>query len=187
MNTRSQRERLVETGARMFHQRGYTATGVREVTSAAGVAQGSFTNHFRSKEQFGSEVLDHYAGLLDQIMNETLLGASGLPADRVAAYFDAITRSLEEQDWAVGCLVPDLAGEIPAHSEVLRVRLAEQFLHQTELFAQVLRDIVGADAAEDYAAFIMAAWHGTLLRTKVERDDRAIARFRRMLDRMLAE
>ena len=39
---------------------------------AAGVPQGSFTNHFRSKEAFGILVLDRYAERIDAIMRETL-------------------------------------------------------------------------------------------------------------------
>jgi TetR/AcrR family transcriptional regulator, transcriptional repressor for nem operon len=33
---------------------------VRDICAAAGVPQGSFTNHFRSKEAFAEEVLNRY-------------------------------------------------------------------------------------------------------------------------------
>jgi hypothetical protein len=42
-----------------------------------------------------------------------------------------------------------------------------------------------ADAAADLAAFLLAAWHGTLLRMKVERNSAAVDRFRRMLSSLL--
>jgi hypothetical protein len=37
----------------------------------------------------------------------------------------------------------------------------------------------------DRAAFLVAAWQGTLLRLKVERNGEPIRRFRRMLPRLL--
>ena len=39
---------------------GYEGATVRDICAAAGAPQGSFTNHFRSKEAFAQEVLDRY-------------------------------------------------------------------------------------------------------------------------------
>ncbi len=182
----SQRDLLVETGARLFHDRGYSATGVRQVAAAADVPLGSFTNHFRSKERFALVVLDHYVARLNAIMVTTLGDTSRSPARRLEAYFDAIERALSERDWSVGCLIPDLATEAPIHSELLRGALAKVLEQQTGAFAAVLDDVVEPDGVDDVAAVVLAAWHGTLLRMKVERSDEPVARFRRVLRRLLS-
>ena len=39
---------------------GYQGASVRDICAAAGVPQGSFTNHFRSKEAFAEAVLNRY-------------------------------------------------------------------------------------------------------------------------------
>lgn len=181
----SQRDLLVETGARIFHERGYTATGVRQVAAAADVPLGSFTNHFRSKERFAVAVLAHYAGRLDGIMQATLNDPSHPPARRIDAYFDAIERALDDHDWGVGCLIPDLATETPAHSELLRGAVARVLDRQTDAFAEVVRELVEPGEADDLAAVLLAAWHGTLLRMKVERSSAPVTRFRRTLRRFL--
>ena len=181
----SQRDLLVETGAHLFHERGYTATGVRQVAAAAGVPLGSFTNHFRSKEQFALGALELYVARLGEIMDATLGDSSRPPVQRIHAYFDAIERALGEHDWGVGCLIPDLATETPAHSEVLRLALARVLERQTAAFAGVLRDLTKPDEADDLAAVLLAAWHGTLLRMKVERSGAPVARFKRTLLRLL--
>ena len=181
----TQRELLVETGARMFHERGYTATGVRQVAAAAHVPLGSFTNHFRSKEGFALAVLEHYVCRLDQIMQATLNNPSCPPSRRIEAYFDAIEHALDEHEWGVGCLIPDLATEVPAYSELLRGALARVLERQTTAFTTVLRQLVEPDEADDLAAVLLAAWHGTLLRMKVERSGAPVARFRRILGRLL--
>jgi TetR/AcrR family transcriptional repressor of nem operon len=181
---RPQRDLLVETGARLFHERGFTATGVRQVAAAAGVPVGSFTNHFRSKEQFALGALEHYLGRLDGIMDATLNDRSRPPARRIHAYFEAIERTLGDRGWGVGCLIPDLATETPAHSEVLRDALARVLERQTATFAAVLRDL-DLDESDDLAAVLLAAWHGTLLRMKVERSSAPVSRFKRVLQRLL--
>jgi TetR/AcrR family transcriptional repressor of nem operon len=182
----TQRNLLVETGARVFHERGYTATGVRQVAAAADVPLGSFTNHFRSKERFALVVLEHYVARLDQIMRATLGDASRAPTRRIEAYFDAIEQALEEHDWGVGCLIPDLASEAPADSELLRGALVQVLQQQTAAFAAVLRDFAEGDEVDDLAAVLLAAWHGTLLRMKVERSAAPVGRFRRTLGHLLS-
>ena len=80
---KDQREALLDAGVRVVHARGLAATGVRDIAMAAGVPQGSFTNHFRSKEAFGILVLDRYAERVDAIMRETLGDDRRAPAERL--------------------------------------------------------------------------------------------------------
>jgi TetR/AcrR family transcriptional regulator, transcriptional repressor for nem operon len=178
---------LVQTGEKIFQTRGYTATGVREIASAAGLPQGSFTNHFRSKERFGAEVLDHYATRVHAIMDRTLGNTALSPAERIFCYFDTIEATFQDREWQVGCLIPDMAAETPAHSEIIRERLIEVMSRSTDYFAAVLAEIFPQDRAEDLAAAILAAWHGTVLRMKVERTGEPIARFRRFLRTILTD
>ena len=49
-----------KAGLKVMFRSGYQGASVRDVCAAAGVPQGSFTNHFRSKEVFAQEVLDRY-------------------------------------------------------------------------------------------------------------------------------
>ena len=44
------RERLYQTALQLFREQGYAATSVREITQRAGVAKGTFFNHFPTKE-----------------------------------------------------------------------------------------------------------------------------------------
>ena len=184
---KDQREALLEAGVRVVHARGLAATGVRDIAMAADVPQGSFTNHFRSKEAFGLLVLDRYAERIDAIMHETLGDDRRAPAERLLAYFDRIAEQAADAEWRRGCMVPDLAGEIAFHDDALRARLCVVLAQQSAQFEKVVplaRPHDEADAA-DFGAFLLAAWHGTLLRMKVERNASALDRFRRMLARLL--
>ena len=60
MNRISNIDRIVASGLRVMLERGYVGASVRDIVEAAGVPQGSFTNHFDSKEAFSLEVLNLY-------------------------------------------------------------------------------------------------------------------------------
>ena len=80
----SLRENLLDAGFRLMWQTGYGATGVRDIVAAAGAPQGSFTNHFRSKEDFACEVLDRYFAYVGGLVPDALCDRHA-PADRSAA------------------------------------------------------------------------------------------------------
>ncbi|WP_316232107.1 TetR/AcrR family transcriptional regulator [Bradyrhizobium sp. SZCCHNR1051] len=185
--TTDQREALLEAAVGIVHARGFGATAVRDIATAAGVPHGSFTNHFRSKEVFEILVLDRYAERLDAIMRETLDDERLAPAERLRSYFDRISAAAAGAEWRRGCIVPDLAAEIAAHGDALRARLCTVLAEQSARFETVARLLRQSDeeGAADLGAFLLAAWHGTLLRMKVERNSTAVDRFRRMLESFL--
>ena len=181
MGERDQRAALIESAARLFHRQGYANTGAREIAAAADVPQGSFTNHFRSKEALGVAALDCYFARLGETMQATLADHSRPAGERLLAYFDLVGERVAAADWRRGCLIADLAAEVPAHSEAMRNRLADVMNAQVSAFEAVLAEATAGRDQDDLAAFIVAAWHGTLLRTKVERGPEPLHRFRRMV------
>jgi TetR/AcrR family transcriptional regulator, transcriptional repressor for nem operon len=185
MTKPGQRDLLIDAAARLFHENGFGATGARDIAEAAGVPTGSFTNHFRSKEALGVAALDRYFARLAAMMAATLGDVERAPAERLDAYFDLVSAKMAETGWRIGCLIPDLATELAARSDIVRDRLLSVMQAQVASFEAVLRELV-QDDADDVAAFCMFAWHGTLLRMKVERDPAPIEQFRRGLRRLLA-
>ena len=112
-------------------------------------------------------------------MASTLCVTRRAPGVRLDAYFDEIERRLAAEDWRISCLIPDLAAEIPFHSEALRRRLCAVLEGQVGVLEGVLADLLGDGVpARSLACFLLAAWHGSLLRMKVERDPSAVRAFR---------
>src|ERR1700739_1838536 len=68
----SHREKILTEGVRVVHERGCAGASVRDIVRAAGVPQGSFTNHFVSKEAFCLEALDLYFKDVRAIIQRTL-------------------------------------------------------------------------------------------------------------------
>lgn len=187
MGRRSLREKIIESGVTTLHQRGFTASGVREITGAAGVPQGSFTNHFGSKEAFGVAVLDRYYERTEAIIDATLRDGERTPVARLHAYFDAVTELLAGVGWRHGCMIGNMSLEASEHSELLRERLVQIFQMLTRPFADAVRAAQAAGEmrddvdAEEVADVLLSAWQGAMLRMKVERSPEPLDRFKRVL------
>src|SRR5579863_5195893 len=91
MPKRSLREPILEAGLKVMFAKGYVGAGVRDIVAEAAAPQGSFTNHFRSKEDFAREVLDRYFDDLKRVIAETLGDGGRRPRERLRRYLDLIT------------------------------------------------------------------------------------------------
>src|SRR5215471_5506567 len=83
MSKPSHREALLNAGLKVMFRSGYQGASVRDVCAAAGAPQGSFTNHFRSKEAFAEEVLDRYFANLQGNVRKALGDMSLTPRQRL--------------------------------------------------------------------------------------------------------
>ena len=180
----SHREKLLDAGRKVMFERGYRGAGVRDIVSEAGAPQGSFTNHFRSKEAFATEVLDRYFDYLREIVRATLGDRSRSPRERIRRYFDVITGKLKAEKWALGCLIGDLSLEVSTESKRLRTHLSSIFAEWREPFAACIKEAqAGGEIADDFAAqdladFLLAGWHGAMLRMKVDRSPKPLEQFK---------
>jgi hypothetical protein len=68
----SHREAILEGGMKVMFRLGYQGASVRDICAAAGVPQGSFTNHFRCKEAFAEKVLNRYFAHTKAVVKEAL-------------------------------------------------------------------------------------------------------------------
>src|SRR5467141_3214916 len=107
----SHRETILTEGLRVVLERGFCGASVRDIVQAAGVPQGSFTNHFTSKEAFGLEVLNLYFENSRENFRSTLLNDSLKPLDRTAAYVDLNIKRMRQFELHKGCLYGNLAAE----------------------------------------------------------------------------
>src|ERR1700743_281908 len=80
------RRRPLESRLELVHARGYAASGVKEITDAAGVPKGSFYAYFPSKEAFGAAVLEHYWSDIEARLLP-ILDADGLARERITRFF----------------------------------------------------------------------------------------------------
>jgi TetR/AcrR family transcriptional regulator, transcriptional repressor for nem operon len=186
MARHSLRERILDAGLKVMFHKGYVGAGVRDIVAEAPAPQGSFTNHFRSKEEFAREVLNRYFDDLRGLVAETLADGGRTPRQRLRRYLDLITERLAKDGFSRGCLIGDFSLEAAPQSEMLRTRLAEIFVEWRAPFAaciaegQAAGEIEATFAAEELAEFLLSSWEGAILRMKVERDAGPLERFKRI-------
>ena len=163
---------------------GYHGASVRDICAAAGAPQGSFTNHFRSKEAFAVEVLDQYFDYLKGVVTEALNHKNLTLRQRLKQHLDIITDKLERDRWTIGCLIGDLSLEASCRSKLLRERLDAIFQEWRRPFvtciaaAQSAGELDSQFDATELAEFLLASWEGAILRMKVERSPAALERFK---------
>ncbi|MET1074059.1 MAG: TetR family transcriptional regulator C-terminal domain-containing protein [Umezawaea sp.] len=183
----SLKEQLIESGVQTLHRGGYHHVGVRAIVADAKVPQGSFTNHFASKEAFALEVVSRYFESILEVVDRTLLDEARSPLDRLRSYFETIGGLLAEREWRHGCLIGNMSLEATEQSEVIRERLDAIFAEWTAPFAVAIRagqvsgDIRADLDPDETAEFLLSAWHGAMLRMKVERGPRALEAFTRLV------
>jgi len=184
MGRRSLRDQILQAGLPVLFRSGYHGASVRDICAAAGAPQGSFTNHFRSKEAFAVEVLDQYFEYLKGLVTEALNDDTLTPRQRLKQYLDVITAKLERDRWTIGCLIGDFSLQVSSHSRLLRKRLDSIFQEWRTLFASCIAAAQSAGEVDSHfdatelAEFLLASWEGAILRMKVERSPAALERFK---------
>jgi TetR/AcrR family transcriptional repressor of nem operon len=187
MSQRSLREDILNAGLKVMFRSGYIGASVRDICAAARAPQGSFTNHFRSKEAFTQEVLDRYFADLKTVVSKTLNDKSVTPRHRLKRYLDIITGRLEGAKWSRGCLIGDLSLEASLQSKHLRKRLEEIFREWRAPFADCIAEAQAAAEIDskfepiELAEFLLASWEGAVLRMKVEGGPAALERFKKII------
>ncbi|HEY3366547.1 MAG TPA: TetR/AcrR family transcriptional regulator [Symbiobacteriaceae bacterium] len=80
---------LVHTGLKLIAANGFEATSVDEITTAAGVAKGTFYNYFKTKEDLAlAGVAQAQAEMVTRV--EALIAAHPATRDRLQRLFDEI-------------------------------------------------------------------------------------------------
>jgi TetR/AcrR family transcriptional regulator, transcriptional repressor for nem operon len=178
------RRRLLEAGMELVHTQGFNASGVKEITDAAGVPKGSFYAYFPSKEAFAAAVLQHYWSRIEARILP-ILEAGGSAPKRITRFFHALADEHEASDFLLGCLVGNMSLELGGASEPVRAELLRILGRWDEALAACLRsgqqadsDTIGADlGAEERAALLIEAWEGAALRGKLTRSRAPYERF----------
>jgi TetR/AcrR family transcriptional repressor of nem operon len=181
------REKILKEGLKVVHRHGFANASVRDIVHAAGVPQGSFTNHFESKEAFGLEILDLYFARGRVAIEETLLNDALPPLARLNAWLDRNTETKEKDCARNGCLLGNFTAEASDNSERMRRRLNAIFAEIRDAIATCLRAAVKAGelpqdfACDEIAGFIQTSMQGATLLGKAERSGEPVARFRKTL------
>ena len=80
------RTKLLEAALSVIRTKGYSATSVDELCTAAGVTKGAFFHHFQGKNELGAAAADHWSEMTGSLFAKAPYHDHADPLDRVLAY-----------------------------------------------------------------------------------------------------
>jgi AcrR family transcriptional regulator len=165
------RQRIVEAGAALVRHKGYSATGVKEIVTAAQAPFGSLYHHFPGgKEQLGEAVIRH-GGAEYAKLGPLVFDAAPDVVTGVRMFFDGAADNLVESGWTAGCPIATVALEVANTSEPLRAATAEVFTSWIDGLAPRFADAGLPDArAREIAIAFISALEGAFVLSQAWRD-----------------
>ncbi|MCQ8129481.1 TetR/AcrR family transcriptional regulator [Methylomonas rivi] len=168
------KDRLLEQGVSLLLEKGYHATGLKEILDTVQIPKGSFYSYFNSKEQFAAEAVSHYIEpfiqrLSAHLQNPALDGLSALKT-----YYAELITEVQQTGFKGGCLLGNLMGEVGDTSPLCQKALLDAVerysnLQKTALERGQQEGKVRLDkSAKSMADLMLNGWQGALLRMKVE-------------------
>lgn len=181
--------RTLKAGARIVHEKGFFGTGLAEVLEAAEVPKGSFYFYFRSKEDFGLQLIDYYADHLKATREKLYRDQSLSHVERIRRVFERQAESFRRHDFKGGCPIGNLSLEMGDRNADFRKKLNQVFGDMKRDLADQLRqareqgEIPESVDVEESAEFILSSWEGALMQMKVSKSTEP----HRLFDRMIFE
>ena len=170
------KDRILEAGAEIIHQKGYNHTGIQEILTAANVPKGSFYNYFKNKEDFGLQIIDRFQRHFDQMATDILEDGSIAPLKRIDRLLSASMDHFQSKDYTGGCPIGNLAQEMGDLSSAFRQKLSDAMGSMVQAYCKVLAEAQRAGEIPEHldvnatAYFIVAGWHGAIIQMKLIRD-----------------
>lgn len=167
--------RILEVGAEIIHLKGFNHAGIQEILDIAKVPKGSFYNYFKSKEDFGLQVIDYFVTQFSLLTEEISTDPSLSPLGKIRKILQQFVSFFESKDYAYGCPIGNLSQEMGDLSPDFREKLKDAIDSIADMYFRLLREAQRAGEIpesiepRETAYFIVSSWHGALIRMKVEK------------------
>lgn len=157
--------------------KGFSAVGLTEILTAAGVPKGSFYYYFKSKDAFGEALLEQYFADYMAELTELLEKPGQSGAQRLMAYWEKWLKTQAGCDPQGKCLAVKLGAEVADLSEAMRSALRIGTAKIMQRLAKAIEDARadGSLTVEGDALFLSETlyelWMGASLLEKITRND----------------
>ena len=163
-DTEETRKRILSTATRMFLADGLAETGIASIMSAAGLTQGGFYRHFRSKEHLIAEanlaandrMFDHF--------DQALAGQS--PRQALATAVDMYLSQLDAVECGGMCPLPNLGSELQRADRLVRGAAMAGYQRLVQFF-QILAAQAGAADPGRLAEALVTTMVGAVMLARV--------------------
>ncbi|NGZ86164.1 TetR/AcrR family transcriptional regulator [Duganella aceris] len=170
------RGNILATGQRLMAGKGYSAVGLNEILTDAGVPKGSFYHYFGSKDAFGEALLESYFEDYLAELDATMAQPGLSMAQRLVSYFEAWRQTQSFFDCQGKCLAVKMAAEVADLSEAMRLAMKRGTSGIVTRLARAIEagvaegSLVVHGDADGTAQSLYQLWLGTSVMVKIERD-----------------
>lgn len=168
------KDKLIDAAVALIAVKGFNSTGIAEILNQVNVPKGSFYHYFKSKDDLGLAVIDHYGHLLREGLATALETTQGSPLTRLRLYFDGVLVYFGEHFGRCNCLLGNLGQELALQSDAMRHAIYRHYEGVELLIADCLSEAKSsgelAPGADTHllARQFFAAWEGCLIRAKLQ-------------------
>ncbi len=147
-DSENRRNKLVRAASRLFREKGYDGTTVRDIARAVGLQSGSLFYHFRNKEEILVAVMLNGMRRTSEAA-ENALARHSEPGERLQALFRAHLETLlgDLQDDMIVLLYEQRSMPAEAREHLITMRDAYERVWQEVIEAAVTAGVVDGDAA----------------------------------------
>ena len=187
MQKKHNKEEIIEVGQELFRKRGFNNTGIDDILKASGTPKGSFYNFFKSKEEFGVEVLKHYTDRQYNYVKDLLENFSLTPLPRLKAFYNALIKGNLQEGCRYGCLVGNMTQEMGGISDQISSSASDNLGRITTLIGECIKEgqekteIRDDYSAEELADFVHNSFYGAIMRSKAGRREQPFQLFFEMI------
>lgn len=132
------RQRIIETAAHLFYQKGYNLTGINEIIKKADIAKATLYNHFKSKEDICLAYLKYKDSTLQTELKAAVEQAPK-GQKRLLAFFDFLKAFFEDKDFN-GCWCLNTISELPKENQKIRTTIKQQKQSLLQLIERVTKE-----------------------------------------------
>jgi TetR/AcrR family transcriptional repressor of nem operon len=177
------KKQLIRSGLELITEYGFVSAGVDSIVKNVQVPKGSFYHYFKSKEDFGQQVLAAYGGYFAHKLDKHLTDESLSPLSRIDHFVEDAKQGIAQYQFKRGCLVGNMMQEVPQLSESLADQLTQILLDWQNRVAQCLElakqkgELKSAADTEHLASLFWSGWEGAVMRAKLFRSTQPLDEF----------
>ncbi|MDC6365701.1 MULTISPECIES: TetR/AcrR family transcriptional regulator [Flavobacteriaceae] len=175
--------RILTIGGNLIIQKGFNNVGLNEILSAADIPKGSFYYYFKSKEDFGLQVIKNYGNESYTLVASYLRDKSKNPKERFMGFFKDIKSVYVQKQFTEGCLLGNCSLELSDVKASYAFGVSNELKRWEDLFEECIQEgqrdgsIGNQSDSRKLASYILNNWEGAILRMKSQKSEKPLSLF----------
>jgi TetR/AcrR family transcriptional regulator, transcriptional repressor for nem operon len=172
----SKKQEIITISRAVIYCKGYQATSINDILSAANIGKGQFYHYFSSKYDLGLAVVEDLVKEWNQELIAEILRSQLDPITKLNKMLDRTLVLQADSEGKSGCPVGNLAIEMSEHDETFRLKIKYIFDHWISELERTLDELIkqghlpSTINSKNHAQSIVAMIEGGVLLMKNHKD-----------------